>query len=93
MSGERHRLKDNTAEAIARAADRLELTAKEIRSTNKDGALELMRQAGKLRKQARALEIKAARARRFRTQQDERETALGKSRNEELEWQRFFDAQ
>ena len=90
---ERHRLTDNTAEEIARVADQLEAMAKHVRPTDKAGALELMRQATKLRNKARGLEIKAARARRFRTQQNEREIALGKSRNEEREWQRFFDAQ
>lgn len=58
----RQRLAHGTAEQIAAAADRLERQASEVRPTNKKLALQILKEATKLRTHARALEIQHKRA-------------------------------
>jgi hypothetical protein len=58
----RHRLAHDTAEQIAAAADRLEHQAAEVRPTNKQLALRILKEATRLRTYARALDIQHKRA-------------------------------
>jgi len=66
MSGERHPLSDRTAEQIAVSADRLEQQAAGVRATDKQLALWLMKEATKLRRVARGLDIQHKQAERAR---------------------------
>ena len=66
MSGERHTLTDRTAEQIAVSADRLEQQAAGVRATDKQLALWLMKEATKLRRVARGLDIQHKQAERAR---------------------------
>jgi hypothetical protein len=58
----RNRLALETAEQIAASADRLEKQAAQVRSTDKHLALQILKEATKLRKQARTLDIQHKRA-------------------------------
>ena len=58
----RNRLALETAEQIAASADRLEQQAAQVRSTDKHLALQILKEATKLRKQARTLDIQHKRA-------------------------------
>jgi|SRR5215831_17390037 len=66
MSGERHTLTDRTAEQIAASADRLERQAAGVRAADKQLALWLMKEATKLRRVARGLDIQHKQAERAR---------------------------
>lgn len=66
MSGERHPLTDRTAEQIAASADRLEQQAAGVRAADKQLALWLMKEATKLRRVARGLDIQHKQAERAR---------------------------
>ena len=66
MSGGRHTLTDRTAEQIAVSADRLEQQAAGVRATDKQLALWLMKEATKLRRVARGLDIQHKQAERAR---------------------------
>ena len=63
---ERRTLSNPVAERLAASADRLERQAAEVRATDKQLALRLMREATKLRQVARGLEIQHKRAERDR---------------------------
>lgn len=54
---ERRRLSNPVAEQIAASADRLELQAAEVRPNDKQLALRLMKEATKLRRAARSVDI------------------------------------
>ena len=58
----RNRLALETAEQIAASADRLELQAAQVRPTDKQLALQILKEATKLRKHARTLDIQHKRA-------------------------------
>jgi hypothetical protein len=56
------------AEQIATSADRLEQQAADVRATDKQLALQLMKEATRLRRVARAIDIQHKRAQRARMQ-------------------------
>jgi hypothetical protein len=58
----RHRLAHDTAEQIAATADRLESQAAEVRPNNKRLALQILKEATRLRQYARTLDIQHKRA-------------------------------
>jgi hypothetical protein len=65
-NGERNTLANRTAEQIAASADRLEHQAAGVRETDKQLALWLMKEATKLRRVARGLNIQHKQAERAR---------------------------
>ena len=65
-SAERRRLKNDAAELIAASADRLERQAAEVRAADKQLALRLTKEATKLRRIARGLDIQHKQAERAR---------------------------
>jgi hypothetical protein len=76
----RNRLAHDTAEQIAASADRLETRAAEVRPINKRLALQILKEATRLRHYARALDIQHKRAiralmERVRTGDPQRENA------------------
>jgi hypothetical protein len=66
VSNERRTLVNPIAERLAASADRLERQAADVRATDKQLALRLVREATKLRQVARGLEIQHKRAARDR---------------------------
>lgn len=78
----RHRLAHDTAEHIAATADRLEHQAAEVRPTNKRLALQILKEATRLRQYARTLDIQHKRAIRTLMERmrggDSRERAPGR---------------
>ena len=66
ITSERRALANPVAERLASSADRLERQAAEVRATDKQLALRLMKEATKLRQVARGLEIQHKRAERDR---------------------------
>jgi phage-related minor tail protein len=63
---ERNPLANDTAERIAASADRLERQAAEVRAADKQLALRLMKEATKLRRVARSIDIQHKQAERAR---------------------------
>jgi hypothetical protein len=63
---ERHALRNGLAEQIAASADRLERQAADVRASDKQLALQLMKEATRLRRVARGIDIQHKRAQRAR---------------------------
>jgi hypothetical protein len=87
---ERNALKNRMAEQIASSADRLEQQAAEVRATDKQLALQLLREATRLRRVARGIDIQHKRAARARMRQKGAIDPVAKPDKSQAAWIAFL---
>jgi hypothetical protein len=89
----RHPLTNSAAERIAASADRLQQHAAELRATDKRLALRLVKEAMKLRKVARGLDIQHKQADRVRMRRKDEVADMAPQDAAEAGWSLFFGRQ
>jgi hypothetical protein len=87
---ERNALKNRAAEQIASSADRLEQQAADVRATDKQLALQLMKEATRLRRVARGIDIQHKRAERARKRRNDLIDPAARPDNSQAAWIAFL---